>query len=143
MSSSSQSGLINNTGDFIDDLNLNAVKTGSWRRSWCHQSVLVMFWTDLLIPASSINQPSFHWLLGDFAKQGAKVVIDKIQGGGADGEGGAGGAGGEGQEDDKDKGNLLSGFLGGNDDKKEGGQSLAPVLQMLATLKLKLKLIPN
>lgn len=59
---------------------------------------------------------------GDFAKKGAEFVVDKIQGAGADGEGGADGKAGADGDQGRDNGGLLSGILGGSDDKKDGGE---------------------
>lgn len=56
---------------------------------------------------------------GEFAQKGAKVVISKFQGGGEGAEEGSEASGAE----DKGKGGLdLGGLLGGNDDKKDGGE---------------------
>lgn len=53
---------------------------------------------------------------GDLAKKGAEIVIEKIQG---SEEGGSDAAD---QKEDKGKGGMLSGILGGSDEKKEEGK---------------------
>lgn len=59
---------------------------------------------------------------GDIAKKGAEFVVEKIQGAGADGDAGADGEAGADGDQEKDKGGLLSGILGGSNEKKEEGE---------------------
>lgn len=60
----------------------------------------------------------YDFFAGDVAKKGAEVVIEKIKGAEADGPEEAG----QKEDKDKDKGGLISDILGGDSDKKEGGE---------------------
>lgn len=65
----------------------------------------------------------YDFFAGDVCKKGAEVVIEKIK----DAEGNGSEAAGQKEDKDKDKGGLISDILGGDSDKKEGGEWLASV----------------